>query len=44
MIDFSKGGSGSCLLMLSGLALMVQAAVIESQFFDFFSPFNDRGV
>ena len=31
-------------LMLSRLALMVQAAVLDSQFFDPFSPFNDGGV
>ena len=31
-------------LMLSRLALMVQAAVLDSQFLDPFSPFNDGGV
>ncbi len=30
--------------MLSGLALMVQAAVLDGQFFDLFSPFDDGGV
>ncbi len=30
--------------MLSGLALMVQAAVLDGQCFDLFSPFDDGGV
>jgi hypothetical protein len=31
-------------LILSRLALMVQAAVLDSQLFDLSSPFNDGGV
>ena len=31
-------------LMLSRLALMAQAAVLDSQFLDPFPPFNDGGV
>ncbi len=31
-------------LMLSGLMLMVQAAVLDGQLFDLLSPFNDGGV
>ena len=30
--------------MLSRLALMVQATVLDGQFLDFFSPFDDGGV
>jgi len=38
------GGSGSLGLMLSRLALMVQAAVLDGLFLGFFSSFDDGGV